>query len=107
MAGGTIEKSLEQTPTWAVASVCTVFVVCSVLVERGIFSFGRVSNIILLFLLTKSCNLTLFRLIISLPDYFNPQLFSCGSLLLVGAYTCGQSIATNRLVPGGISLCSI
>lgn len=41
MAGGSSEKSLEQTPTWAVATVCTVFVVCSVLVERGIFSFGR------------------------------------------------------------------
>jgi hypothetical protein len=44
MAGGEAEKSLEQTPTWAVASVCTVFVVCSLLVERGIFSFGRVSS---------------------------------------------------------------
>lgn len=39
--GGESEKSLEQTPTWAVATVCTVFVVCSLLVERGIFSFGR------------------------------------------------------------------
>lgn len=41
MAGGETEKSLEQTPTWAVAAVCTVFVVCSLLVERGLFSFGR------------------------------------------------------------------
>ncbi|KAG0615345.1 hypothetical protein M758_5G033600 [Ceratodon purpureus] len=41
MAGGESEKSLEQTPTWAVATVCTVFVVCSLLVERGIFSLGR------------------------------------------------------------------
>jgi hypothetical protein len=39
------QKSLEQTPTWAVATVCTVFVVASLLVERGINALGRVSDI--------------------------------------------------------------
>jgi mlo protein len=32
---------LEQTPTWAVAAVCTVFVVCSLAAERALFKFGR------------------------------------------------------------------
>ena len=36
------EKSLEQTPTWAVALVCTVFVVASLLVERGLNKLGQV-----------------------------------------------------------------
>ncbi|KAG0555430.1 hypothetical protein KC19_12G168400 [Ceratodon purpureus] len=39
--GGELEKSLEQTPTWAVALVCTVFVVASLLVERGLHSLGQ------------------------------------------------------------------
>lgn len=43
MAGGTGEqKSLEQTPTWTVAVVCTVFVIASLLVERLIHRLGQV-----------------------------------------------------------------
>ncbi|KAG0566659.1 hypothetical protein KC19_7G079800 [Ceratodon purpureus] len=34
MSGVAEQKSLEQTPTWAVAAVCTVFVVASLIVER-------------------------------------------------------------------------
>lgn len=42
MAGGTGEqKSLEQTPTWTVAVVCTVFVIASLLVERLIHRLGQ------------------------------------------------------------------
>lgn len=36
------EKSLEDTPTWAVAAVCAVFVVVSLMVERGLKYLGRV-----------------------------------------------------------------
>lgn len=36
------QKSLEQTPTWAVFLVATVFVVASLLVERGLKFLGRV-----------------------------------------------------------------
>ncbi|XP_073386688.1 MLO-like protein 15 isoform X2 [Physcomitrium patens] len=39
--GGEEEKTLEKTPSWAVALVCTVFVVASLLVERGIHKLGR------------------------------------------------------------------
>jgi mlo protein len=35
------QKSLEQTPTWALATVATVFVVVSLLLERGINCLGR------------------------------------------------------------------
>ncbi|XP_022008584.1 MLO-like protein 2 isoform X1 [Helianthus annuus] len=36
-----LERSLEETPTWAVASVCAVFIIISVLIERGIHSLGK------------------------------------------------------------------
>lgn len=36
------EKSLEETPTWAVALVCTVFVVASLLLERALNALGKV-----------------------------------------------------------------
>ncbi|KAG0581803.1 hypothetical protein M758_3G010600 [Ceratodon purpureus] len=39
--GGGESKSLEQTPTWAVAVVCTVFVVASLLLERAIHRLGK------------------------------------------------------------------
>ncbi|CAM6026264.1 unnamed protein product [Sphagnum balticum] len=35
------QKSLEQTPSWAVATVATVFVIVSLLLERGINCLGR------------------------------------------------------------------
>ncbi|KAL4579128.1 hypothetical protein LXL04_015264 [Taraxacum kok-saghyz] len=40
-AGSSNERSLEQTPTWAVALVCTVFVIISVIIEHGIHSVGK------------------------------------------------------------------
>ncbi|GMJ02794.1 MILDEW RESISTANCE LOCUS O 12 [Hibiscus trionum] len=42
MAGGySKERSLEETPTWAVAVVCAIFVVISILIEHGINSLGK------------------------------------------------------------------
>ncbi|XP_076949227.1 MLO protein homolog 1-like [Bidens hawaiensis] len=35
------ERSLEETPTWAVALVCTVFIIISVIIEYGIHSLGK------------------------------------------------------------------
>ncbi|KAK8997072.1 hypothetical protein V6N11_020563 [Hibiscus sabdariffa] len=35
------ERSLEETPTWAVAVVCAIFVVISILIEHGIQSLGK------------------------------------------------------------------
>ncbi len=37
------ERSLEQTPTWAVATVATVFVLVSLLLERGLHRLGKVN----------------------------------------------------------------
>jgi len=44
MAGGASggERTLQETPTWAVASVCAVFVVLSVLIEHGIHLLEKV-----------------------------------------------------------------
>ena len=60
MAGGTSggnERSLEQTPTWAVAVVCSAFVIVSLLIEQAIHHVGTLRfyqhtiqfNILLLF----------------------------------------------------------
>ncbi|KAF7829466.1 MLO protein-like protein 1-like [Senna tora] len=35
------ERSLKETPTWAVAVVCTVFVIVSILIEHGIHSLAK------------------------------------------------------------------
>ncbi|KAJ7966992.1 MLO-like protein [Quillaja saponaria] len=40
-AGVPGERTLEETPTWAVAVVCAVFVIISVLIEHGIHSLGE------------------------------------------------------------------
>ena len=36
------ERTLKETPTWAVALVCAVFVIISVLIEHAIHSLGKV-----------------------------------------------------------------
>ncbi|KAG8369292.1 hypothetical protein BUALT_Bualt15G0136200 [Buddleja alternifolia] len=41
MAGGSSDRSLEETSTWAVAIVCAVFVIISVALEHGIHSLGK------------------------------------------------------------------
>ncbi|XP_040971460.1 MLO protein homolog 1 [Gossypium hirsutum] len=35
------ERSLEETPTWAVAVVCAIFVIISIFIEHGIHSLGK------------------------------------------------------------------
>ncbi|CAK7345997.1 unnamed protein product [Dovyalis caffra] len=40
-AGAYGDKTLQDTPTWAVAAVCAVFVVISVLIEHAIHSLGK------------------------------------------------------------------
>ncbi|CAL5349536.1 unnamed protein product [Camellia sinensis] len=35
------DRSLEQTPTWAVAVVCAMFVIVSILIEHGLHSLGK------------------------------------------------------------------
>ena len=36
------ERTLKETPTWAVALVCAVFVIVSILMEHGIESLAKV-----------------------------------------------------------------
>ncbi|KAK9129201.1 hypothetical protein Sjap_009688 [Stephania japonica] len=40
-AGGGDDRSLKDTPTWAVAIVCAAFVIVSVIIELGIHSLGK------------------------------------------------------------------
>lgn len=49
MAGPALgERSLQETPTWAVAAVCAVFIIVSVLIEHGIDSLGEVNMSLIL-----------------------------------------------------------
>ncbi|KAL3845901.1 hypothetical protein ACJIZ3_003304 [Penstemon smallii] len=41
MAGGSEDRSLEETSTWSVAIVCAVFIVISIVMEHGIQSLGK------------------------------------------------------------------
>lgn len=36
------ERTLEVTPTWAVALVCAVFVIISIIIEHAIHSLSKV-----------------------------------------------------------------
>ena len=45
---GEYERSLEHTPTWAVAVVCFVLVVISLFIEHIIHIIGKVSKLIYL-----------------------------------------------------------
>ena len=46
---GEYERSLEHTPTWAVAVVCFVLVVISLFIEHIIHIIGKVIKLIYLF----------------------------------------------------------
>jgi hypothetical protein len=41
-AGASGDRSFQETPTWAIAVVCAVFVIISLLIEHGIHSLGKV-----------------------------------------------------------------
>lgn len=49
--GGEEDLSLEYTPTWVVAAVCTVIVALSLAAERGLHYGGKVSRFTHTFLL--------------------------------------------------------
>jgi mlo protein len=37
-------RELDQTPTWAVAAVCTVFILISIALEKSLHKLGTVCN---------------------------------------------------------------
>lgn len=53
MAGGGgsgEERKLDQTPTWAVASVCAVIIIISILLEKVLEKVGKVVFLLLVFM---------------------------------------------------------
>lgn len=50
MAGDTSEgtRQLDQTPTWAVAGVCTIIIIISIALEKLLHKLGKVFMLILL-----------------------------------------------------------
>lgn len=56
MAKGYGDRSLQETPTWAVAAVCAVFVIVSIVIEHGIHSLGKVIHFhILVVIMLNQC----------------------------------------------------
>lgn len=49
MAGGGGGRTLEETPTWAVAVVCFVLVAVSIVIEHVIHLIGKVGSLVFLF----------------------------------------------------------
>ncbi|CAA6673451.1 unnamed protein product [Spirodela intermedia] len=41
MAGGSSGRKMDQTPSWAVATVCTVIIIISLLLEKGLHRIGK------------------------------------------------------------------
>jgi len=37
-------RTLDQTPTWGVAAVCTVFILISIALEKSLHKLGTVCN---------------------------------------------------------------
>jgi hypothetical protein len=62
------ERSLEQTPTWAVAAVATVFVLVSLLLERGLHRLGKVK---------ASLSLSLSLSLCATVPFLDEEIFSC------------------------------
>jgi len=60
------ERSLEQTPTWAVAAVATVFVLVSLLLERGLHRLGKVK-----------ASLSLSLSLCATVPFLDEEIFSC------------------------------
>jgi hypothetical protein len=63
-------KDLDQTPTWAVAGVCTVFILISIILEKSLHKIGTVwyqfetpFNF--------NCNCLILRFIINLTVFFS------------------------------------
>ncbi len=57
VAAGESVRSLENTPTWAVATVCTCFVIISFGAERSIYGLSRVCWSISMSLISRSLSL--------------------------------------------------
>lgn len=58
------ERTLKETPTWALALVCAVFVILSILIEHGIESLAKV----------QFCCFNLFSLLTKPKRNFNLHL---------------------------------
>lgn len=57
MAGEEVkERTLEETPTWAVAVVCFVLLAISILIEHGIHKVGAVCSLLNLLIIFFSLN---------------------------------------------------
>lgn len=50
MATAAGDRSLKETPTWAVALVSAIFVIISVLIEQAIYSLGKVTPLMISFM---------------------------------------------------------
>ncbi|CAL0329090.1 unnamed protein product [Lupinus luteus] len=85
MAGGIIERNLEQTPTWAVAVVCFVLISISITIEHTIHLIGK--------WLTKKNKKALYESL----EKIKSELMLLGFISLL--LTIGQSLISRICIP--------
>lgn len=75
--GGGNSRELDQTPTWAVASVCGVIVLISILLEMGLHKVGEVRQTMTTASIHVAlpCNLLLFALLTCMQMHGVRSLF--------------------------------
>ncbi|XP_057956301.1 MLO-like protein 6 [Malania oleifera] len=89
MAGGGSGRSLEETPTWAVAVVCFVLVLISIIIEHIIHLIGK--------WLKKRHKSALYEAL----EKVKSELMLLGFISLL--LTVGQSLITNICIPASVA----
>lgn len=85
-------RSLALTPTWSVATVLTIFVAVSFLVERSIHRLSAVSSILgLLFLLNPT--FIFHKVLLYVCFFLDPptQQVQAGFVICIGSFWFGRS----------------
>lgn len=73
----TEERELNQTPTWAVASVCAVIIIISILLEKSLHKLGTVGPVCLLLIELSILEFTFFYAFLLVLNWFLCIGFSC------------------------------
>ncbi|XP_038902930.1 MLO-like protein 6 [Benincasa hispida] len=89
MAGGGAGRSLEETPTWAVAAVCFVLVLISIIIEHILHLIGK--------WLKKKHKRALYEAL----EKIKSELMLLGFISLL--LTVGQSLITNVCIPPDVA----
>lgn len=95
--GGGDSRELDQTATWAVAAVCAVIVLISILLEKGLHHFGEVNGKEILLLFFSS-----FFLFLSFELFWVWDMISCARSELGCSFGLFWGVGVDYGSKGGI-----